>query len=43
MEGFGIVFRYYDGIEFYFIKELLLEELFKVKVFIVEYIEGVIS
>ena len=42
-EGPGTIARYYDGTEFHPIKELLLEELPKVKAFIAEYIEGATS
>ena len=42
-EGPGTVAKYYDGTEFHPIKELLLEELPKVKAFIAEYIEGATS
>ena len=42
-EGPGTVSRYYDGTQFHPLKELLAEELPKVKAFIAEYIEGATS
>ena len=42
-EGPGTVARYYDGTQFHPIKELLAEELPKVKAFIAEYIKGATS
>ena len=42
-EGPATVSRYYDGTQFHPLKELLAEELPKVKAFIAEYIEGATS